>query len=282
MTGEPTDPARLAWDAELSPDLLDTFLARSRRPAVLLCKTARGHGKGAPGCWLGGAPTLPADYDWPWYELDGVDTVPMHFISQLDLSHVPPISAYPELPLRGTLFFFFDPIIAPHFSLSEGGSAVFYVDEDLSDIPAREMPEIPDIEEISADEFPALKDPVKTFETWSFRFAFHDFHEESFADNRSFLDAVNERGKRQQKLQRKFAKSLSVPHAEKPKTDRVHNMFGGTPACRRNDGDVPLLTISSDNDLNLFFGDDSALVFWIARKDLENGDFDAVYLQHGE
>jgi uncharacterized protein YwqG len=59
---------------------------------------------------LGGRPTLPADIDWP---RQGQTGMPLHFLSQIDLSSLPTTPLYnapgaPTLPKRGLLFFFAD------------------------------------------------------------------------------------------------------------------------------------------------------------------------------
>ena len=95
----PTAEERMAeWERQLSPDELAAKLYQSRRPGVMLIKTAKTEGHGASGCWLGGEPTLPPEIEWPWYEMDGEPTVPMHFLAQLDLSQVPAIWTVPEMP----------------------------------------------------------------------------------------------------------------------------------------------------------------------------------------
>jgi uncharacterized protein YwqG len=64
-------------------------------------------GKGSPSK-LGGLPTLPPEIKWPRQQQSGT---PLHFLAQIDLSRLPPISGVPSasgLPKSGMLFFFAD------------------------------------------------------------------------------------------------------------------------------------------------------------------------------
>jgi uncharacterized protein YwqG len=59
---------------------------------------------------LGGLPTLPLDVEWPRQRQSGT---PLHFLAQIDLSHLPPTplenaANTPCLPRAGFLFFFAD------------------------------------------------------------------------------------------------------------------------------------------------------------------------------
>src|SRR6478672_6838507 len=78
---------------------------RQRQPAIWFRRRQDGKSNLSK---LGGRPTLPPDIDWPRHGQTGT---PLHFLSQIDLSSLPPTPLHnapraPTLPKRGLLFFF--------------------------------------------------------------------------------------------------------------------------------------------------------------------------------
>ena len=61
--------------------------------AVYLRKPQQPDSDGLSGCWIGGEPTLPADIEWPYYEVHDGTSIPMHFLAQIDLGEVPLVFA---------------------------------------------------------------------------------------------------------------------------------------------------------------------------------------------
>ena len=126
---------------------VDAAVSQMRRPALMLSKMPTPNAKGAEGCWLGGMPNLPADIAWPWHAHGGVDLVPMHFLAQINLAHLPRDPAFPQMPQSGSLLFFYTQV-AYHFAYNADPLAmcrVIYVEGDASRHPQQRMPEIPDV-----------------------------------------------------------------------------------------------------------------------------------------
>lgn len=153
---EPGNPTQLEIDAALF---------RARRLGILLNKTRTPDGPGAPGCWLGGAPTLPEDIEWPWFTWPrcGGFKTPMRFVAQINLRHLPRLADRADMAQTGTLFFFVDPY-GGHFWLypdspkdpSTIPCRVIHVDADVSACPPRPMPDIPDLPEFPRPDAPEL------------------------------------------------------------------------------------------------------------------------------
>lgn len=125
------------------------LLEANRKPQILLLKTPSRDAPGAPGCWLGGQPTLPSDIAWPWFIHKGDPLVPMHFMAQINLAEMPRSKGFPDLPATGTLFFFLPKhaywLLDGGPESGEPGCRVIYVAHDVSTCPEREMPAMPDL-----------------------------------------------------------------------------------------------------------------------------------------
>lgn len=85
---------------------------------------------------LGGAPDVPADFDWPM-----CGERPLSFLAQLDLADV----ASPELPPRGWLLFFYDADLLPFdFDPNDVDPRwVRYLEVDRATLRRREQPGSP-------------------------------------------------------------------------------------------------------------------------------------------
>ena len=80
--------------------------------------------------------------------------MPLQFVLQLNLDYVPHILGMPALPRKGTLFLFFESILAPTIFASDpevyppklNGQAakIIYLDYDASNCALRKPPPIPD------------------------------------------------------------------------------------------------------------------------------------------
>lgn len=100
---------------------IDARMYRARMPAIAMLSVPHDEqgnplGEGTPGCRLGGAPSLPPEYEWPTFTFserpfEGVQ-LPMQFVLQLNLQYLPRVIGLPELPPKGTLFVFYEPISA--------------------------------------------------------------------------------------------------------------------------------------------------------------------------
>lgn len=115
--------------------------------------------------------------------------MPMHFLCQLDLSQLPLISSVPEMPDRGTLFFFYDTIFAPTFNLSEGGSRVIYVEEDVSQCSPRPMPPVPPLDDTYSMSWWYADNPTQGYKKWNLKFGFFEEFQSSKYNIAGFLRA---------------------------------------------------------------------------------------------
>ena len=161
---------RAEWQRELSQAELDAVVNDAKRTGILLVKSPNRDVAGAPGCWLGGEPNLPPEIDWPYFEENGVPLAPMHFLGQINLAELPPEATELGLPESGTLFFFYDTIYAPLGWLDRGGSKVIYVAEDVSGVPLRPTPELPEVDETSSVSHWYADRPTNGYRRWNISF----------------------------------------------------------------------------------------------------------------
>lgn len=287
-------------DEPLEPDMLADMISAATHPALLLVKTLFAKMEGAPGCWLGGLPTLPPEIDWPWktksdptYEqaeefeendLDWPDLwpqYPLHFIAQINLASVP-LANHPLMPKSGTLFFFFDYL--DHLEKTPGSIKVIHVDGDVSDHPERQMPAFPDNWEDMSPKMCWFSKP-KVFTRWPFTFHAYETVQSEFFPQRDFYDATIDRQievdnalrKRAEKIERDVEKPTASFHPIR-KERALHKMFdyeGMRDRTIMQDGDIPLLQVEMDNDLGFEYS--SILAFYITPEALRAKDFDQAY-----
>lgn len=90
--------------------------------------------------WIGGLPHLAAGLDWPRH---GTTNLPLHFLSQIDLSEMPHPQSEPKLPDTGSLYFFAN--ISEDLDWEEGSdssdSAVLYTPDSTRDLPQTPEPD---------------------------------------------------------------------------------------------------------------------------------------------
>lgn len=87
--------------------------------------------------YFGGQPRLPPTLRWPIASENGVTTLALTFIAQIDLSEIPRPPQLNMLPPSGTLFFFFNPrwCDASLDNGSQGLGCVLYCTEDTRSLP---------------------------------------------------------------------------------------------------------------------------------------------------
>lgn len=183
-----TDEPRMVNEAELN-DLVeqrrvDGYLMHfdmPNRDPDRPASSRNGPGK-TPGCWVGGAPTLPPDIPWPTYYSEHQElidppsyysrsnrvAVPMIFLGQVDLARLPVNPERPEIPREGTLFFFYEPIFEAEHS---GEGKVIYVPDDVSRAPQRLAPTVPTIDYAQLREGMGLlaeEDHLRILPHWTF------------------------------------------------------------------------------------------------------------------
>ncbi len=140
---------------EMSDLEVDGKLLHAKKQAAIVLRTPQQTDDGMPGCWFGGKPTLPPDIEWPTFksEVPGLDPVHLHFILQINLKYVPCALNFPEVPNRGTIFVFVEPMFAPKgvkqgpSLLQSDAATIIYVADDVSNCDPREAPFIPDVDQ---------------------------------------------------------------------------------------------------------------------------------------
>ncbi len=279
----------------LEPGEAEAMVAAARIASLLVVKTPTDETPGAPGCWLGGEPTLPPGSDWPmvrhWQRDAAGDEMayPMHFFAQFDLGAVPRREGMPDLPDRGTLFFFADyldhvePAPRPH-------QAVIFCPDDCSRHPPRSQPAFP---EGLDDGFSMVwwrDNPVTLFRRWPVTFHEYDaidydkFPNDAYYGHAFSLAVMEE--DRVLKAAYKAKRTASGPWGAAPLPGRgrkadytPHRLFGNERTGRDGQCDpqvVRLFTLSYDHeDLNFHYN--GQISFFISAEDLKARAFDRAW-----
>lgn len=273
MTETPEKKAARLAERERVPtqEEIDQAIEDARRPALLLNKTKFPDDPGEPGCWLGGAPTLPPDIEWPYHEVEGVMS-PLYFVTQINLTRVQASISFPSLPDRGTLFFFYDPMF-----LTFHGK-VIYVEEDVSICQPRRMPSLPGPEDFLDDpSVHGLAEPPH-FSRWNFDFLdFDTFRPDLFRNRileqhigRARQDAIDNAG---EETVLGWASSEDGASSEMS----MHHLFGSQSDLRPPDGE-PLLLLKIYQDKDVGIWDPIFWYFWIPKDALSALNFDEVFM----
>lgn len=251
-------------------------------PAVLLNKMPTPDTLGAEGCWLGGLPTLPTEIEWPWYIVQDQPIVPMHFMAQINLSKLPRPDGFLDLPAAGTLFVFHTPVMPAVLGGHDAGCRVYYVEETVSQCPAREMPAFPALSTFPVPgeewEFNYKDTRMGPLDRWNFDFLVFETYD---VDSGPILEMWDD-------IWYDMAASQYDRIASSTKQYEggvvLHHMYGANatgygPFHKDN---VNLLAIGTDADLG--FGDVYRVQwtqFCMKRKDLENRDWSNVWIEGG-
>ncbi|WP_425101454.1 DUF1963 domain-containing protein [Tropicibacter sp. S64] len=264
----------------------------ARRPALLLDKMPRPDMPGAPGCWLGGLPTLPSDIAWPWFTYHGRPLAPMHFVAQIDLAQLPNLEGLPARSTTGTLFFFVSPILN---QLLDGNGCgpkghVFYVAGDVSRLAPRPMPAFPDFADFPnlVEGWEVHYEETRTTSLDRWNIGFRPFENLERVDDRR--TAVTRRiGEEQSEIMDALsAEAVSRLAGATRMTDyaALHRMFGlcmGSPRTPdptdAKSGKCRLLLLDWDADIGYYDYLTRWTSFWIGRDDLEHGRFERAFLE---
>ena len=178
------------WERIPSQEEIDAAVKAARRPAVLLNRTKFPDDPGEPGCWIRGEPSLPPEVEWPFHNVRGT-RAPLHFVAQVNLARVPRSDDFPAVPETGTVFFFCDQLFRTY------DSRVVFCEEDVSTVPPRAMPELPqddrfweDPELFFNDDFLDGKRRAKIPKKWNFDFLHIDRFDETSVKNRQLEWAI--------------------------------------------------------------------------------------------
>lgn len=251
-------------------------------PAVLLNKMPTPDTMGAPGCWLGGLPTLPPEIEWPWFVYKDQPAVPMHFMAQINLSHLPRPDGFLDLPSTGTLFVFHTPVLPAILPGHDIGCRVFYVEEDVSQHPFRGMPAFPSISVLPEQgedwEFNYKDTRMGPLDRWNFDFLVFDTYEVNTIEITDWWEEI--------RYDMAAAQYDRIASSTKLYEDEgvLHHMYGANatgwgPVYK---DDVNLLAIGTDADLG--FGDVYRVQwtqFCMKREDLEKRDWTKVWIEGG-
>lgn len=282
--------ARVPADAELAG-----MIEKAQRPGIFLDKVTSDDPAAALGCWLGGQPTLPASVPWPHVWLhdepfdadfpEGPEPYPMHFVGQINLAEIPVGSVADGLPQSGTLFFFADayqnPSNAPRTraddSAYSGTSSVIYVADDVSDEPARKMPEVSvDPDELS-DPSGVFGIPDGEYALWKIAIRpFKGLVKDTFA-NATFFSEVNNRSIAAQDAAREqFEARSALLGPSGPRVFAEHHFCGSNSRDEVGGNNYRLLALQNDRDLG-FKCNAGWIVFWINVDELQRGNFSAAF-----
>ena len=156
-------------DAPAIQALLDAV----RQPALMLHRPYPPTNLPAVRSRVGGLPNLPASEPWPWPKRTppGPETVPLHFIAQIDLAEMPRID--PRLPERGMLFVFANQHRVEDWMVyaAHKHGRIVYVPDVPADTPERQPPpELPRMWEarlwMTADRPLPGEDAPRVFRPW--------------------------------------------------------------------------------------------------------------------
>ncbi len=282
---DPTERERKIENAEL-----EQMLDYARMPSILVVKTPAQGLAGAPGCWLGGAPTLPLKIDWPWTVLsvDGEEKRlnPMNFVGQFDLAQLPLTEGMPNLPTRGTLFFFVDFVRYVEQNEAFKTYAVIFVENDVSDTPPRTHPNWPDDFEAVDETYWWNENPITSFERWNVTFQSYDDYEYERFPNAAYWqyaikksieagEQLRRRAHRDQQPQMPTGRFEDLQKFGKRRREEpLQHGFFGPSLLHSNEPVIRLFSIQSDSDLGF---SSEPLGFFIHPDDLTAARFDKAY-----
>lgn len=251
---------------------IDRGVMGARRPALLLNKTKFPDDTGEPGCWLGGAPTLPLEIEWPYHEVEGI-SLPLVFVAQIDVSRIPKSDEFPKLPDSGTLFFFCD----PHFGSLD--AKIIYVAEEVSDVAPRQVPSLPDPNRFSLEHLRKIASDASPLKKWNFQFLDFDTYHIDHPNNQVAIRIGEAAWANLDSVRRAHAKRWSGSGTGSSRSFSLHHLFG----CSSNqhpppDAPILLLSIGADADVGLTGLGMFQQLFWMSEGALESWEFDEMVL----
>ncbi len=238
--------------------------------ALMLRKTTA-----ATKSYLGGDPYLPLDVSWP--SKDGND---LTFLASLDLEEVAATGTVSWLPKQGKLLFFYDADNQPwgFDPADRGGWAVIFVDQIGSD----ETAQVSVLPQFFVD-----FETVKSLPDWQ-RFDgmgidLDDSDVDSYIDGYYEWNVANVehqiggyprpvQGDNMELEAQLASNGVNCGDGSGYQSDEAKRLEPGAKDWRL------LLQFSSDDDLNVMWGDVGDLYFWVREQDSLKGDFSNVWL----
>lgn len=124
----------------MTDEELDAIIEADKTPCVIFKREKPGI-VGAPGCWMGGTPTLPPGLEWPVcreryrFDLTDGEPYPLPFLMQINCAGIPVLEGEPDVPHEGFLFVFYEGLQA-EINLGR----VLYTAQDCTLFPNRTPP----------------------------------------------------------------------------------------------------------------------------------------------
>lgn len=239
-------------------------------PALMLRKT-----NASTKSYLGGDPYLPSGVTWP--SKDGKN---LTFLASLDLEEVSATGAISWLPKQGVLLFFYDAENQPwgFDPKDRGGWSVIYVDE----VGANETARVPALPQFFV-EFEA----VESLPDWQ---RFDDLGidlDDSEID--TYIDGYFEwNGENVEHQIGGYPRPVQGDHMELEAQLASNGVYCGDETAYQSDEGKRLATgakdwrlllqFSSDDDLDVMWGDVGDLYFWVKEQDSQQRKFSDVWL----
>ncbi|MCR5304914.1 MAG: DUF1963 domain-containing protein [Oscillospiraceae bacterium] len=246
---------------------------------------------------LGGAPLLPADFEYPVYTgegTDGLKTRPLSFLAQVDCAEIHALDRDALLPDRGILSFFYEQDTQCWGDEQEdAGCARAYWFEDVEALRETPLPdsldaeyrlplipvqlqaasELPEHEEFGEEEIPELEQLTEEDGAYEeFVEVRSEYHGYPRIKLLGYADIIQN-----------DMKSVCVKSTN-PKF-RITDWGGVTEAFRAEywaERDDWMLLFQFDSleygDFSLVFGDWGRLYFWIRKSDLAKRDFSRIWM----
>ncbi len=244
---------------------------------------------------FGGKPSLPAGFEWPYYEGDAFDEVknrPLSFLAQINLEDVRELDAEHLLPEKGMLSFFYElETMTWGFDPIDNGSAKVYYFPEVSELRTTDIPEdmeeeciVPEFE-ISFEEHISLPE-------------YGQFQDEDLdPDWDEYNEGLEEAGYKYDEWG-DYSKLLGYPDViQSPMESECEALSRGHRLGNQEDYEkitpeekedinakssewmllFQMGTVSND-DYELMFGDCGHIYFWIRKQDLKERNFDKIWL----
>ena len=239
-------------------------------PALMVHKTG-----GSTKSYLGGDPYLPPGTSWP--SSDGKD---LTFLASINLAEIAATEVIPWLPETGTLLFFYDAENQPwgFDPKDRGGWSVIHVDQ----IGLDETAKVPTLPQFFVD-----FERVDTLPDWQ-RFDALDITL-SDAEIDTYIDGYFAwNGDNAEHQIGGYPRPVQGDHMELEAQLASNGLYcGDNTGYESEEGQRLaagakdwrlLLEFSSDDDLDVMWGDVGDLYFWVREEDAKKGDFSNVWL----
>lgn len=244
---------------------------------------------------FGGKPAVPAGFEWPRYEAENYEgetaNRPLSFLCQINLEEIGAYDRENLLPKTGMLLFFYEQESEKWgFDPNDNGCARVYYFEDVIELDAAEFPEDlkPQYRVKEYDLAFSAKDSYPSYEEF-------EMHSDADCDWDEYDEAVEERGYEIDSERHKLLGYADPVQGEMlTECERTaRGLYCGDPDSyrqtpeevkadiRKKATDWLLLFQMSyiqEDDFEMPFGDCGNLYFYIRKQDLQERNFDEIWL----